>query len=514
MGVIDMRGPWLRAWALRLALAFLGGLPTVITFLMWLAPEGRDTARTVAVFVGVFSAYIAAAAVVVIVVDRRRWRTVEAWLGGAGGPGRDVVLRAAWRHGVESMVVWWLGSAVFAATDFLYTRSPARTAILFGGALLGGLTVAAATFLLCDVVLRPATAVALAEGPVADRVAPGVRARLISIWLASGGIPLSGIALAVLWDHRYPGDTSGLLIAIVVAGVVAGYIVSIAASREIAEPLERVREALRRVQSGDLTNDVDLRVDDSSEVGLLQQGFNMMVDSLRERQAMEDLFGRHVGPDVARQALQRGVNLEGELREATVVMVDLIGSTALIEREPAARALGVVNRLFQAVERVTDAEGGWITQFQGDAALCVFGVPTAHADHAARALRAATALQAELAAAAFDYPYLEAGVGVASGMVVAGHVGAVRRISYNVVGDPANVAARLCDLAKGTAARILVDASTVEASGADGWQQHDIVTLRGRAEPTRCFCPSTSWTTAGGPAVRDPAPTPQARDLP
>jgi adenylate cyclase len=97
-------------------------------------------------------------------------------------------------------------------------------------------------------------------------------------------------------------------------------------------------------------------------------------------------------------------------------------------------------------------------------------------------------------------------------MVVAGHVGAERRISYNVVGDPANVAARLCDLAKGTAGRILVDASTIEAGGADGWQQHDVDTLRGRAEPTRCFCPTVPGTDAEPAGSRDPAAARQARD--
>src|SRR5688572_25132179 len=95
-GAIDLRGPWLRAWALRVALALLGGFPTVITFLIWLAPDDRDTGSTIAVFVAVFTSYIAVAAVAVLVIDRRRWRAVEAWLAGSGGAGREIVLRAAW----------------------------------------------------------------------------------------------------------------------------------------------------------------------------------------------------------------------------------------------------------------------------------------------------------------------------------------------------------------------------------------------------------------------------------
>ena len=66
---------------------------------------------------------------------------------------------------------------------------------------------------------------------------------------------------------------------------------------------------------------------DGSDLGLLQAGFNRMDDGLREREELRDLFGRHVGEDVAREALERGIELGGEELEVAVLFVDLVGST-------------------------------------------------------------------------------------------------------------------------------------------------------------------------------------------
>ena len=68
---------------------------------------------------------------------------------------------------------------------------------------------------------------------------------------------------------------------------------------------------------------------DASEIGLLQAGFNDMVHGLRERERVRDLFGRHVGEDVAEQALVVGAELGGEVRDVAVVFIDVVGSTEM-----------------------------------------------------------------------------------------------------------------------------------------------------------------------------------------
>src|SRR5256714_3577305 len=143
---------------------------------------------------------------------------------------------------------------------------------------------------------------------------------------------------------------------------------------------------MEQVAAGDL--DVDVPVDDDGEIGLLQAGFNHMASGLREREQLRELFGGYVGEDVARQALESGVSLEGEEREVSVLFVDVLGSTALAERRPPVQVVALLNRFFDAVVRAVDDEDGWVDKFEGDAALCVFGAPMEQLDHAARALRA------------------------------------------------------------------------------------------------------------------------------
>ena len=112
---------------------------------------------------------------------------------------------------------------------------------------------------------------------------------------------------------------------------------------------------MRRVEAGE--TDVTVPVDDGSEVGLLQAGFNRMVAGLREREQLRDLFGRHVGEEVARSALgAASVELGGEQREAAVLFVDVIGSTAFAaDARPDARSSRLLNRFFAIVVEVVDA---------------------------------------------------------------------------------------------------------------------------------------------------------------
>ena len=76
-------------------------------------------------------------------------------------------------------------------------------------------------------------------------------------------------------------------------------------AKSVGEPLCQMTQALKAIEAGDLSTHVT--VNDSGELGQLQAGFNRMVVAMREREQLRDLFGRHVGEDVARQALEHGV---------------------------------------------------------------------------------------------------------------------------------------------------------------------------------------------------------------
>jgi adenylate cyclase len=209
---------------------------------------------------------------------------------------------------------------------------------------------------------------------------------------------------------------------------------------------------------------------------------------LREREELRDLFGRYVGEDVARRALDAGVELGGEVREAAVLFVDVIGSTSLAAKLPPQEVVARLNRFFSIVLDVVRAHRGWVNKFEGDAALCVFGVPTEGDDAAACALAAGR----ELAARLEHEGTLEAGIGISAGEVVAGNVGAAERFEYTVIGDPVNEAARLTALAKESRPRVLASEAVLRRAGGaerELWELGRELVLDGRAEPTRIAAP-------------------------
>jgi adenylate cyclase len=303
--------------------------------------------------------------------------------------------------------------------------------------------------------------------------------------------------LAILGAQVRPGDLNasdvqGAVTFLAAVGVAVGALAVVLAARSVADPLANVRAALRRVQSGDLS--VWVPVDDGGDIGLLQAGFNEMVDGLRERQQVKDLFGRHVGEDVAVQAIDRGTRLGGEVRHVSALFVDITASTTLSEHLDPTKVVALLNAFFAAVVDAVGAEGGWVDKFEGDGALCVFGAPLDQHDHPTRALRSARALRVRLIGLRDTYPALDAGIGVAAGAVVAGNIGTEARFEYTVIGEPVNEASRLTEAAKARPSRVLASATTISAATDDEarcWSAAGPIPLRGYSTPTEAFEPRT-----------------------
>ena len=394
---------------------------------------------------------------------------------------------ATLRHPLRSAgidAVGWSLSAVLLAV--LNLRFSAELAFhVASTVLMGGLTTIAVTYLLTERMMRPLTALALADGPPPRLCGPGVQGRLLLAWLLATGVPLLGIGFVAL--EGLTGGTNDRVAAsalvLSVGAVLVGLAATVLVARSVGEPLLALRTALGHIEDGKL--DVEVAVNDGSEVGLLQSGFNRMSLGLRERERLHDLFGRHVGTDVAREALDRPTALGGEQREVAVLFVDLVGSTELATRWSATDVVALLNRFFTIVVDTVDGHGGWVNKFEGDAALCVFGAPLADHGCATSALAAGRTLRSRLGD---ELPGVDAGVAVSAGLAVAGNVGAENRFEYTVIGDPVNEAARLCELAKRRDERLLASEAVLERAGGDEaarWRLVDSVVLRGRSEPTR-----------------------------
>ena len=169
-----------------------------------------------------------------------------------------------------------------------------------------------------------------------------------------------------------------LLLLLAIAALIIGLAGTVLVAMSIADPLRQLRWALGEVQRGNYN--AHMQIYDASELGLLQAGFNDMVRELSERQRLRDLFGRYVGEDVARRALESRPELGGQERDIAVLFIDLVGSTQLAATRPPAEVVVLLNEFFRIVVDTVDRQGGFVNKFQGDAALAIFGAPLEHPD--------------------------------------------------------------------------------------------------------------------------------------
>jgi adenylate cyclase len=485
----------------------VGGLVVflLLVLLVPFAPAGADDDLPLNAAVGV--AYLATALILGSRWGMRASEPVKRWLESGRAPTQEeraVALGIPARFAAISGVFWALAAVIF---TLLNVPGSGWAALVVGGViLLGGETTCAVAYLLVERITRPVTALALAGGSPPERCGPGVAGRLTMAWSLGTGVPLLGIFLVAVASFIHDREDPALLAAAVtflaVVGMGVGMLAISMAARSVAEPIAAVRRAIERIEEGDL--DVDVPVDDGSEVGLLEAGFNRMSTGLRERERLRDLFGRHVGRDVARAAVENEgeVELGGEVREVAVLFVDLIGSTRLAVRQPPAEVVTLLNTFFCVVVEVVEEHGGWVNKFEGDAALCVFGAPVARADCAAAALRAARQLRERLAD---ELRGADASIGVSAGPAVAGNVGARERFEYTVIGDPVNEASRLCELGKRRPCRLVASDAVLDRAGEEErahWEVRDQVVLRGRDRATGVAEPRPE---AGPPDSRRPA---------
>jgi len=460
---------------LRLQLLANGlGLAVVILYLRILVPQASAGARG-QLNLTVFGGYLVVNLVIFLPVNVVLLRRAVVWVRNGTTPTdrqRWLVFRLPLLETVSALVAWLGGATAFGVINTGVRREA------FGLGLAGFVT-CTLLYLLLEGHFRPVFALALidAELPKQRR---DVLPRLMLAWFLGSGLPLITIGLLPLLVTERLSENRFSWLAL--ASLLGGGAVMAAAAVSVARPLGRVRQALRQVERGDF--DIHVPVDDLGELGRLAEGVNDLVEGLRERDALKTLFEHQVGP-AQLAVLGAGADRVGERRRVTVLFVDLQGYTRFSERHMPEDVVAMLNRFFRVVVAAVTAEGGWVNKFEGDAALCIFGAPEDTPDHAARALRAAAAIPPTLAA---DREVLPAGVGVATGDVLAGFVGTPERYEYTVIGDVVNLASRLCEGAKEQRSGVLASETTVIESGlGDEWQHAGSFRVRGRRERAEVY---------------------------
>ena len=312
--------------------------------------------------------------------------------------------------------------------------------------------------------------------------------KLVVALLVISIAPLAAIVVALF---SYDGDRLKVEITNVVGVALMGVAISAYfVARSLLQPIRILSRAMGKVAEGDLSQRVPVTSND--EVGELTGQFNRMVEGLREREQIRETFGRYVDESVASTILRRqgeGV-LAGETAEATILFTDIAGFTTIAEYLPPHELVAALNDYLETVLAPIRAHGGVVNTFIGDGLFASFNMPLACEDHAAAAVRAAVDIQRAVGSRTFGAQgvALHTRIGISTGHVIGGSVGAGQRLSYTLLGDTVNLAARLEELNKQYGTRILVSQSTREACGeVCAFEPLGSVAVRGRSDAVAIF---------------------------
>ena len=207
------------------------------------------------------------------------------------------------------------------------------------------------------------------------------------------------------------------------------------------------------------------------------------------RASFERFFAPSVAAAIA-SAPERAA-LGGARLPVAVLFGDIRGFTRLAESAGPEEIAALLGEYYAAMIDAVFDHQGTLDKFTGDGIMAVWGAPLPLDDAADLALSAARAMRSELAAQndrrrGAGKPPIEAGFGLSYGTVFAGNIGSERRLEYTVVGDPVNLAARLCELA-GPGEVLVDEVLASELHSTDGLESIAPLTIRGRGGQVRAF---------------------------
>ncbi len=233
----------------------------------------------------------------------------------------------------------------------------------------------------------------------------------------------------------------------------------------IQRPIEEMLGIMEGVKRGDFSQRV--RVLSNDEIGVLGDAGNAMIAGLAERERIRDTFGKYVTPEIRDEILAGRIPLDGERRLATLLFSDLRGFTTYVEENAPEEVIKSMRAYFTAMQQAIRMHQGIVLQYVGDEIEAVFGVPLGYDDHPDKAVFAALEMRRRLEELNIGRmkegktPFGH-GIGIHTGMVLAGNTGSEDRLSYALIGDTVNLASRIEQLTKPLHCDILVSEETAK----------------------------------------------------
>lgn len=230
--------------------------------------------------------------------------------------------------------------------------------------------------------------------------------------------------------------------------------------------LSKASEELSKgVYEGLILPDIEKRED---EVEILANSFKGMVQALKDRDKIRGVLNKVVSKEISEKILEGDIELEGEEKTLTLLFSDIRNFTHLAEGIPPHTLIKILNAYMTRMCHIIDETHGVVDKFVGDEIMTLYGAPIAFDFHAVKAIEAALLMIKDLALwnetrRKEKEPVFEIGIGIHTGLVYTGNMGAENRLNYTAIGSNVNEASRICSVAKPM--QILISEETYQSPG-------------------------------------------------
>ncbi len=447
--------------------------------------------------------YLPAAALTVLAVlvhlyvlvhpGAREARLLERWAAGQD-VARQTALHATYSYGRKLLTKAVIATFVWAAFLFIgvgmIAGATGTRLIQYGvaGAIAGTAGQVVTLHSYVEGALRPARAAITSGTEIGDampRSRPTFAVWTMSTMLVVGfAFTVLGALLGAVFDVARHGPVLAVAIGSVLI-LVSGPSLWATCS-PLLQPIRDLAAGTERVAAGDYSQRLPVVQDD--DLGALAGSFNRMQAGLAERRRLQAAFGTYVDPGLAVRLLAQGDDVfGGERREVTVMFVDIRDFTAWAEVNTAEDAVARLNALFEIVVPAVVEAGGHVNKFLGDGALAVFGAPNDLVSHTDAAVSVAARIH-RMVTERFGGT-LRIGIGINTGVVIAGTIGGGGKLEFTLIGDAVNVAARVEQLTKITGDPILLTGDCVKALAdrPPGLVERGFHEVKGKSAPVQVF---------------------------
>jgi adenylate cyclase len=226
---------------------------------------------------------------------------------------------------------------------------------------------------------------------------------------------------------------------------------------------------------------------------LLNARISASLEKKRLRDQQRELISKFATKEVAEDLLTSGFSLGGKQLDASAMFCDIRSFTTIAEAREPAETIELLNDYYTLMMDAISGEGGIVNQIVGDGLMAIFGAPLPREDHRRRAVLAARQMVEMIRLfneeqAGGDRLQIEIGIGIASGLVVAGYTGTIHRATYTCVGDTVNIAARLEAHTKVLNRPILIDENTQRGVGDEiGLEAQGELQVKGKTQSVTVY---------------------------